>query len=255
MNVKYASLRQGLVGAWCPSLGPSGHTLLDRSGYGNHGTLIGMDAPTDWVASRYGWALDFDAASDGITTSCPGIVTNERGASIWFRTNRVYSSGTYGGLIGWGTATTFPADTGKDFGIVIGNDFNLGASGIGVTQYGDALGVTGFNDGNWHHIYCDAVGSFYRVYVDGILRSTKTMTTNATAGTVKIGNFQNLFYRDLLDDGRVYARTLSSQEIRLLASEPGIGIKPERPSVFFGAQLFNAAWAKNSNQLISAGVI
>jgi hypothetical protein len=48
---------------------------------------------------------------------------------------------------------------------------------------------------------------------------------------------------------------MSAEEIRLLNAEPGIGLKPERTSVFFGAQLFNAAWAKNSNQLISAGVI
>jgi hypothetical protein len=54
----------GLVGAWCPSLGPSGYTLLDRSGRGNHGTLTNMDAATDWVGTPGGWALDFDGTND-----------------------------------------------------------------------------------------------------------------------------------------------------------------------------------------------
>ena len=56
----------GLVGAWCPSLGPSGYTLLDRSRRGNHGTLTNMDAGSDWVGAAGGWALDFDGVNDGV---------------------------------------------------------------------------------------------------------------------------------------------------------------------------------------------
>ena len=49
----------GLVGAWCPSLGPSGYALLDRSGRGQHGSLVNMDAGSDWKAQIIGWALNF----------------------------------------------------------------------------------------------------------------------------------------------------------------------------------------------------
>ena len=56
----------GLVGAWCPSLGPSGYTLLDRSGRGNHGTLTNMDAGSDWLGMPGGWALDFDGTNDSV---------------------------------------------------------------------------------------------------------------------------------------------------------------------------------------------
>ena len=58
------NLLTGLVGAWCPSLGPSGYTLLDRSGRGNHGTLTNMDAASDWVGTPGGWALDYDGTND-----------------------------------------------------------------------------------------------------------------------------------------------------------------------------------------------
>ena len=60
------NLWKGLVGLWAPSLGPTGLTLRDQSGYGNHGTLTFMDPATDWVVSEKGWALDFDGSSDHI---------------------------------------------------------------------------------------------------------------------------------------------------------------------------------------------
>ena len=57
----YPELWRGCVGAWCPSLGPTGLTLRDWSGFGNHGTLTNMDPGTDWVLSGGRYALDFDA--------------------------------------------------------------------------------------------------------------------------------------------------------------------------------------------------
>jgi hypothetical protein len=65
------NILQGLVGVWCPSLGPSGYTLLDRSGGGNHGVLTNMDAASDWVGTPGGWALDFDGSNDWINIPRP----------------------------------------------------------------------------------------------------------------------------------------------------------------------------------------
>jgi len=49
----------GCVGLWSFQEG-AGTKAFDLSGYGNHGTLNNMDPATDWVASPYGRALDFD---------------------------------------------------------------------------------------------------------------------------------------------------------------------------------------------------
>jgi hypothetical protein len=87
------NILQGLIGAWCPSLGPSGYTLLDRSGRGQHGTLQNMDAASDWIGTSTGWALDFDGNNDGAS-----IGTNERlnptnyNVALWF-TPTVVTSG------------------------------------------------------------------------------------------------------------------------------------------------------------------
>ena len=55
-------LWEGLVGAWAPALGPTGLTVRDWRGKGNHGTLTNMAPATDWVMTEKGWALDFTAA-------------------------------------------------------------------------------------------------------------------------------------------------------------------------------------------------
>ncbi len=60
-------LWKGLVGPWAPSLGPTGLTLRDLSGFGNHGTLTNMDPVTDWVTTGQRgipWALDIDGTGD-----------------------------------------------------------------------------------------------------------------------------------------------------------------------------------------------
>ena len=209
------------AGWWCPSLNPAfgGTRLWDLSGRQNWGTLTSM-ANDDWVVNGGKLALDFDGSNDHVTTTCPGVTTRGRAVSVWFRTSVLLGSvGQYAGIVRWGTATSFPADAGKDFAVQFGNDANFGSTGFGVSQYGDGIGVTGFNDGRWHHGYIDSAGSLYSIYVDGVFRASKTMTTNATAGTVTIG--RNTYggveyFPGQLDDIRIYNRALTATEVRQL---------------------------------------
>ena len=57
-------LWDGVIGAWCPSLGPTGSRFHDFSRYGNWGTLTNMDPPTDWVVDGGQYSLDFDNTND-----------------------------------------------------------------------------------------------------------------------------------------------------------------------------------------------
>jgi hypothetical protein len=84
------NILQGLIGAWCPTLGPSGYTLLDRSRRGQHGTLTNMDAGSDWVGTSGGWALDFDGTNDYVTFgNPPGLNTAiNLTVSAWLLTPR-----------------------------------------------------------------------------------------------------------------------------------------------------------------------
>ena len=63
------SLLRGLVGAWCPSAGPTGNVLRDLSGYRNNGVLTNMDASSDWVIDGGKYALDFDGSNDYVVAN------------------------------------------------------------------------------------------------------------------------------------------------------------------------------------------
>lgn len=57
-------LWRGLIGAWVPSMGVTGNILHDVSTFKNHGTLTNMDAGTDWIIGKNGYALDFAGDDD-----------------------------------------------------------------------------------------------------------------------------------------------------------------------------------------------
>lgn len=258
----YASLRQDLELALVPSLGASGFLCVDRASRGRHGILENM-LVTAWQAYERGYMLNFNRASQRDCVNCGNVafVPNDLTVSIFARKlaviptpfQNIWACGRWGGA---------------------GNEFVLlltdGATGtlerpsffvnLAGTSY-IAQSSTAATINKTEHICGVRRGTQLEIWLNAVLVGTAaiptTSMTNANLnykvgdtdfGTDQITNFA-------FDDNRVYSRALMPQEIRLLATEPGIGLKPERTSVFFGAQLFNAAWAKNSNQLISAGVI
>jgi hypothetical protein len=220
---EYPSLRQGLVFAACPSLGASGLSLIDRSGRNNHGTLTNMAGQDNWRASGSGVALNLDGTNDFV--SVPTLGPNgDRSVSVWFNSSMSLSSNQFRWLIGYGNAST-----GALFLVGFGTSATFGTNGIGVTQFGDSVGTAGVLDGVWRHAAVVNAGTRYEVYVDGVLRATKTMTTNAASTAVTIGrNSTSLadYYTGLTDDIRLYNRALTLAEIRLLASRRGIGLTP-----------------------------
>ena len=62
----YPELWRGCVGAWNPGLGPTGLTLRDWSGFGNHGTLTNMELDTDWTPSQGKWSLALDGTNESV---------------------------------------------------------------------------------------------------------------------------------------------------------------------------------------------
>ena len=73
------ALSDGLVGYWSPWLGSSGYRLLDRTAYANHGSLVNMDAGTDWIGAtiqgRSGYALDFDGTNDYVSLTSKNLAS------------------------------------------------------------------------------------------------------------------------------------------------------------------------------------
>ena len=174
-------------------------------------------------------ALDFDGVNDRVITTANGPATSGRMVSLWFRTTATSGGGT-GSLISWGDGTL-----GQAFQIVFGTGGSLGTNAIGLSQWGDAVGQAGWNDGNWHHVVGRNNGQLWELWVDGVLRASKTMTTSPTAGTIRIGgNGQsgtpgaNYNYTGQLDDIRVFATAGTNEQIAtLFANRAGAAIGGE----------------------------
>lgn len=227
MAERYASLKQGLVGCWIPSVSGSGFLLPDLSGRGNNGTLTNM-ASDDWVSSQYGRALDFDGTDDEVRAQAPTISTTYC-VSVWVKA----TTGNFSGLI------TLSADASN-----LGADLYLNSSGTVVfycpsTNNGSARSffttTNAITSGQWVHLVGRwQAGLINDIYVNGVLAQgtlTGSVQSLLTTRTIlSLGGRQgvNNWLTGQLDDARCYNRLLTESEIKLLASRPGIGLRQDR---------------------------
>jgi hypothetical protein len=248
----FANLRQGLVGAWCPSLpnGGSGNTLPDVSGYNNHGSLVNM-GPEDWVSAQYGRALDFDGVNDHIVVSHQPFASLQQGTITgWVNTSNDVEQALFA-LANTSDSNQFAilGYAGNFTGTLTNELVYFAIRGFSGTDLA-TFGYTTSNrseliDGKWHHIALVVNGvSASSIYLDGISKSITVSNQFPTSN-------QGQFFGDLTglnrcligagqlgasifsyasggqDDVRIYNRALSESEIKLLASRPGIGLRQE----------------------------
>jgi len=230
MISRYASLRQGLVGAWCPSLGASGFRLIDRSGYGNHG-VFNNTTSTVWIPSGGKLALNFDGSfSTGFAvTNAPSLqVIGPISISFWAN---IVNDG--------GISTLVSKSTGTDGEFEVFADFRSGATTL-AWRPGISSNLTTFFSGFtglWtHYLFtCDgsAIGSTVTCYRNGV--SAGTITTNVlraiSSYALNFGSRPNFANEadTRIDDMRLYNRVLTPSEIQqLYTGGRGVGLMPER---------------------------
>jgi hypothetical protein len=232
MRFEHQSLRQGLVGAWCPSLGASGLSLIDRSGRGNHGTLVGS----------------FTAATGGLAADLSTSQYADVGDA-----SRVYQSLTSATISMWIRPRTFPNaymtlwETTNPNSVTVNQNYQLGANlksngklaffatanaAASVQSSYDGTGAFTLAANTWYHLaFVFLGGSRQEGWVNGNLdASVASPVSSITASTSAIRSGFSVFgtrnINGQLDDLRVYNRALTPAEIRLLASRRGIGLTP-----------------------------
>lgn len=222
---RYASLKQGLVGCWCPSArGSFGYRLPDLSGYGNHGTLTNMDPGTDWVPSGGKLALDFDGSNDGVSVGSFNMNTlnnSNNCVSLWLNptTTNTISRPFAVGEFGTGFALRFNFQN---------LEFTFGGTAVLSVSMDNASYA-----GKWTHILGVADNSGARLFFNGVQVGTRSDTVGITK-TIGLGigyrfGVNSDYFTGQLDDVRIYNRALTPQEIRLLyTGGRGIGLMPER---------------------------
>ena len=263
------SILQGLVGAWCPSMGPSGYRLLDRTVRANHGTLTNMDAGSDWLGSPGGWALDLDATNDYVDIGTRQYLSSGTPATVaWWE--RVTSSGA-------GYYSRFRLATGARDMAVLRTDnnqyrgiatFNVSAGAsknfVSAPSVANSVGI-------WRHLALvmragpDATANAdWSLVVDGV-----EYAATSDGGTGSIVNGNNRIGWDGADDGAncqiaefaIFNRALTMPSLRQLYQLGRNGLSglltPQRRSYAFKvpAAAVKSYLFVNRGQVIGGGTL
>lgn len=245
------SLTQGMIGAWCASLGASGFRLQDRSGRNNHCSML-FTASTSWRTSGGKLAFSHDGVDDRVFSSSfamSAMSAANNSFSIWINPTTTAISAR---IFSVGDPSTF---------MLRFNFQNLEFTFGGTA----ALAVTFLSatySSRWTHLAGISDASGARLFIDGVQAGTRTDTVSLTRTASGLGigyrfGVNSEFYSGLTDDFRLYNRTLTPAEIRhLFFGGRGFGLIPERQRRrgAVAAAGFKAHWARRQAQLIGGGL-
>ena len=201
----------GLVGAWGFSEG-SGATTADASGNGNTASLL--NGPS-WVAGKYGSGLSFDGVNDNLSVANSSSLNVSGSAitiSMWLNPATITGDSVLLGKF-WNARMTSPY---YQYGVELSGgrpQFLIGtASGLVGVGSDAAVALN-----QWSHLAIVFNGSVVQFYVNGNLVSSKPLNTAITARgmTLRMGADADpwQFYKGILDNVRIYNRTLATSEI------------------------------------------
>lgn len=246
-------LRDGLVGAWCPSIGGwGGNVLRDLSGRGNHGILNNMDPATDWIVSGGKQALDFDGVDDFVACNNAGrLISGAKSAtfSAWFYKSNVGRCAVR--LLGTGDFSLF-WEPNEIFYVYC---YRQGQTGFPYPYHIYNKNLLSWVNFTVVYDATEPIATRCKAFANGeqialVPNGGDIQDTLGSFSTLTIGSDNSL---GQIDDIRIYNRALSPNEIRLLASERGIGLRPERTRRLVQGQTFTAARLRRQS-LIGSGV-
>jgi hypothetical protein len=195
----------------------TGTTAADSSGNGSHGTVYGNPV---WRPSS-GWfdgALDFDGRGDYVRVDRPtgfNFAPDSFSVSAWIHPRE--TSGQYRAILEYDRDSTYGNRFGLWLDLVGRAHFRVG---LNTWQTTDALRAE-----QWYHLTgtYDADTRAMKIYVDGSLEATATNQGGFAAPTLATlvigarGSADDEYFNGLIDDVRVYASLLTSEEVLILA--------------------------------------
>ena len=204
----YPELWDGVVGAWCPSLGPTGLRLHDHSRRSNWGTLQNMDAPTDWVVSDGQYTLDFDGVNDHVTAGTSGFVgLTDVTIAMWVRLTSTTDEMLF---------NIRPTNSITNF-FVFNGSLNLRGGSTTAVSVTAPSGITN----NWRYLAATIRGTTGTIYYDGGSLASGTVTAIGASPTgLDIGAFSDFgagyYLAGQIADVAAWNRALSPNEIQRL---------------------------------------
>lgn len=186
----------------------SGSVLNDRTGNGHHGTIAGAS----WGAGNTGGALSFDGVNDLVTIEDSNLLdlTNGMTLEAWVRPSSVGAA--------WRTVLLKERPDGLSYGLYSDNAGSRPSAWLRVgadDRFVDGTAAVPAN--TWTHLAVTYDATTIRLYVNGVQVATAPSAGSMTVSgnPLRIGG--NLiwgeYFSGLIDDVRVYNRTLSAAEI------------------------------------------
>ena len=222
ITINVANAASYLVAAYAFEEG-SGASVSDSSGNGN----IGSISNATWVTTgKYGKALSFNG----------GYVTVNDTASLELTTNITIEA--------WVNPSAAPTGW-QVLAYKGGNDYYLaGSNPSSVPTFGGNFATTSLTAGTalpantWTHLACTYDGATMTIYTNGIPAASQAQTGPLTTstGTLSLGGdpVRGNFWRGMMDEVRIYRRTLSQTDIHNDMNAPlsGAGSRPNTPQNF-----------------------
>jgi hypothetical protein len=203
----------GLVAAYSFKEG-AGSTVHDSSGNNNTGTISGAT----WTASgMYGSALVFNGTNALVTIndSAPLHLTNAMTLEAWVNPSTVtkaWRDVVYKGNDAYYLSATSTSKSLPALGGTFGNK--------NANTYGSAALPTN----TWTHLAATYDGQYMRLYVNGVLVSSKTQTGTLLSSTnpLEIGgdSIFGQFFAGTIDEVRVYNTALTQVQIQTDMNTP-----------------------------------
>ena len=195
-----------LAGWWQFDEG-TGTTVVDWSGRGNHGTIIGG---AQWADGYHGGALQFDGSDDFVDFGNPPDLpsgTAPRSICAWATTDNL--AGGWKVIVGYGS----PAGSQS-------NGFARNGTLLSGFGYGNDLHVADFWQTDvWYHLCLTYDGATAILYVNGGQVLSEAKEWNLNLSRARIGRQVNdaaEFWAGLIDDVRIYDKVLTPEEITLV---------------------------------------
>jgi hypothetical protein len=221
-----SDLEIGLLGHWPFDEGTDVVTH-DVSGGGRDGTL---SLGASWTQGISGSAIRFNGAGGRVALDVPGLGTSSFAAFAWV--NSVDASGAQSRIVGVWLETNY-AYLNFDRGTpsIEAKDDKGAWWGAGVSPNAGSPSVS-IGDGQWHHVgmIVDRELGFGRLFVDGeeVGRGPASASGGifgdpARSYAFTIGSqtdSPNLSLEGVIDEVRLYGRSLRTEEVRALARRP-----------------------------------
>jgi plastocyanin len=217
-------INDGLVGYWSFDQG-NGTTAYDSSGNHNDGTIYGAT----WTDGKFGKALSFDGINDSVVI--PGSASLQISDAItiaaWVKLEQVPAE-AYGFIIGGGYSYVAYAYVADPAGV----RFNFGRESGGVGDdlqqenwktYGIDLPYLPYNQ-SYYVVWMYDSSGYTTIYVNGNLYANTTLMSGKMDifdGKVTINDDAKL-HKGIVDEVRIYNRTLNQQEVRAVAGSGAI---------------------------------